>query len=165
VGAPRVDKQSQRFMEAFARVERPDLQLVVLSLDDDDIVPDDPRITALPYEFVDRDRYNRRLATLDVIALPFDPDGTMLTTGVVADVVGLGLPAIASTWAYLTETLGAAALVYDDDASLEALLTSVDPAQLDAAAEVSVALQEEQSWERAAALTLAAMERLGTRKL
>ena len=46
--------------------------------------------------------------------LPFDPKGEMLTTGVVGDVVGLGLPAIVSSWPYLTESLGAAGLVYDD---------------------------------------------------
>ena len=113
-----------RSWTAFAASSRHDLQLLVLSLDDEE-VPDDPRITALPYEFVPRDEYNRRLAAVDVIALPFDPQGEMLTTGVVADVVGLGLPAIVSSWAYLTESLGAAGLVYDDYDHLVGLLDSL----------------------------------------
>jgi hypothetical protein len=165
VGAPRIDKQTQRFMEAFARVDRADIQLVVLALDEADVVPDDARIAARPYEFADRTTYNRRLATLDVVALPFDPDGTMLTTGVVADVIGLGLPAIATTWGYLTETLGDAAIYYDGDATLEQLLATLDRDRLAVAAKGSAARRSDQSWDRAATLTLAAMEALGTRKL
>jgi hypothetical protein len=165
VGAPRVDKQTQQFMDAFARVERDDLQLLVLSLDEGETPPPDERITARPYEFIDRSEYNRRLATLDVIALPFDPAGTMLTTGVVADVIGLGLPAIVSTWPYLTETLGDAALAYDDDESLVRLLRDLDTGALAGATRASVALQDTTSWTRAAETTLAALEALGTRKL
>ena len=111
-------------MEAFAATKRDDMQLLVLSLDDEE-VPDDPRITARPYDFVARDEYNRRLAAIDVIALPFDPKGEMLTTGVVGDVVGLGLPAIVSSWPYLTESLGAAGLVYEDQDHLVQLLDSL----------------------------------------
>lgn len=165
VGAPRAEKQTQQFMETFAHVDRDDLQLLVLSLDEDETGPDDPRIVALPYEFVDRTTYNRRLAAIDVLALPFDPDGSMLTTGVVADVIGLGRPAIASTWGYLTETLGDAALVYDDHEALADLLAHLDAAALARAAEASAARQDATSWARAAQLTLDALLELGTRKL
>jgi hypothetical protein len=165
VGAPRVDKQTQAFMDAFARVERDDLELLVLSLDEDEVAPDDPRITARPYEFVDRAAYNRRLSAIDVVALPFDPDGTMLTTGVVGDVVGLGLPAIVTRWGYLTESLGDAALAYDDDEQLIELLHSLDAAALDRAAAATAALRDQYAWPHLAARTLAALEALGTRKV
>ena len=145
VGAPRRDKQTDAFMAAFASCDRDDLQLLVLSLDDEH-VPDDPRITALPYEFVDRTTYNRRLAAVDVIALPFDPDGEMLTTGVVGDVVGAGLPAITSTWGYATEALGAAGLVYRTPDELVELLESLSTAQLDKARRASAALQPQLDW-------------------
>jgi hypothetical protein len=149
VGAPRRDKQVQAFMDAFSATTRDDLQLVVLSLSDED-PPRDPRIVTQPYEFVERSTYNRRLAAADVIALPFAPDGEMLTTGVVADVVGLGLPAIASNWTYLTESLGAAALLYRSDRELTELLESLSEGSLDPARVASRALQEALSWDRIA---------------
>jgi hypothetical protein len=165
VGAPRVDKQTQAFMDAFARVERADLELLVLSLDEDEHVPDDQRITGLPYEFVDRALYNRRLSAIDVVALPFDPNGTMLTTGVVGDVIGLGLPAIVTRWAYLTESLGDAALAYGDDEQLIELLGALDEATLDRAATATAALRDRHAWPHLAERTLAALEALGTRKV
>jgi hypothetical protein len=146
VGAPRREKHVEAFMSAFARCQRDDVQLLVLSLDGE-AVPDDPRITALPYEFVDRDTYNRRLTVADVIALPFDPEGEMLTTGVVGDVVGAGLPAIASSWAYLAEALGEAAIVYESMDGLVDLLDSLSTAQLDEARDASIRLRSDLDWE------------------
>ena len=146
VGAPRREKQTGAFMEAFAATDRPDMQLLVLSLDDEE-VPEDARITARPYDFVARDEYNRRLAAVDVIALPFDPKGEMLTTGVVGDVVGLGLPAIISSWPYLTESLGAAGLVYDDYEHLVRVLDSLTEDDLAPARRASRALQDELAWD------------------
>ena len=151
-------------MEAFAATTRNDIQLLVLSLDGE-TVPDDPRIVALPYDFVSREEYNRRLVLADVIALPFDPDGEMLTTGVVGDVVGLGLPAIISSWAYLTETLGAAGLTYRSDAELIALLESLSRADLDRAAAASVRLQDDLAWDRIAAQFFAALVDAGAIKV
>ena len=111
LGAPRAEKQVQAFLDGFAASDRDDLQLVCWSLGPDDVVPDDPRIAvAEPYEMVDADLYARRLAACDLLALPFDPDGEMLATGVAADVVGLGLGALVSDWGYLTEVLGAAGI-------------------------------------------------------
>ena len=111
LGAPRAEKQVQAFLDGFAASDRDDLQLVCWSLGPDDVVPDDPRIAvAEPYEMVDADLYARRLAACDLLALPFDPDGEMLATGVASDVVGLGLGALVSDWGYLTELLGAAGI-------------------------------------------------------
>ena len=150
VGAPRRDKLVQDFMDAFAATSRTDLELLVLSLEDER-VPDDPRIVALPYEFVSRDVYNRRVAAADVIALPYDPSGEMLTTGVVADVVGLGRPAIASDWPYLTESLGDAALVYRSRDELIELLESLSRPALERAGRASRDLQPTLAWEGIAA--------------
>jgi hypothetical protein len=163
VGAPRREKQTDRFMEAFATTTRQDLELLVLSLDDEP-VPDDSRIVALPYEFLTREQYNRRLVVADVIALPFDPHGEMLTTGVVGDVVGLGLPAIVSSWPYLTESLGSAGLVYNSESELISLLESLSPAELDRAATASVGLQDHLAWDRIAAAFFSAMVDAGALK-
>jgi glycosyltransferase involved in cell wall biosynthesis len=149
VGAPRREKDVQAFMDAFAATTRDDLELLVLSLDGER-VPDDPRVVARPYEFVERAEYDRRMVAIDAVALPFDPDGQMLTTGVVGDVVGFGLPAIVSRWPYATEALGDAGIVYDDEDHLVRMLETVGPADLDRAARASRALRAELSWARLA---------------
>ena len=66
-------------MRAVSRCQRDDIELLVLSLRGDEDVPDDPRIVALPYEMVPREEYVRRLAAVDALVMPFDPDGEMLT--------------------------------------------------------------------------------------
>ena len=125
VGAPRPGKDTQLLLDGFAASTRPDVQLLVLSLSDED-VPDDPRITALPYEEVPRDQYDRRLATIDVLALPLE-GGTYLTTGQVADAVGAGIPALTSSWPYLAEVLGDAAIPYGRTAAdLAATIDGLD---------------------------------------
>jgi glycosyltransferase involved in cell wall biosynthesis len=156
VGAPRREKDVQAFMDAFAATTRDDLELLVLSLDGER-VPDDPRVVARPYEFVERAEYDRRMVAIDAVALPFDPDGQMLTTGVVGDVVGFGLPAIVSRWPYATEALGDAGIVYDDEDHLVRMLETVGPADLDRAARASRALRAELSWARLAPLFLDAV--------
>jgi len=165
VGAPREEKKTQMLMDAFARVPRDDLQLVVLSLGPEDVVPDDPRIHGVPHETVPREVFNRRLATIDVLAIPIE-GGDYLTTGQFADAVGLGIPAISSDWPFLVEMLGEAAIVYGAGPdALERCLRELDPARLEHAAADSRALQAEYDWSRIAGLTADLLESLGTRKL
>jgi hypothetical protein len=149
IGAPRAAKRVQDFMDAFAATTRPDLELIVFSLDGER-VPDDPRIHTFRPAFVDREAYGHRLALLDAVALPFDPGGEMLTTGLVADVVGAGLPAIVSRWPYLRETLGDAGISYGDEAELIEVLEGLNVEQLARAAAASRALQAPLDWERLA---------------
>jgi glycosyltransferase involved in cell wall biosynthesis len=132
IGAPRPGKDAQLLIDGFAACGRDDLQLLVLCHDGEK-VPDDERITALPYEEVPRPVYDRRLATIDVLALPLD-GGTYLTTGQVADAVGAGIPALVSPWPYLREVLGAAGIAYGSSAAdLTATLDALDDATLAAA--------------------------------
>jgi glycosyltransferase involved in cell wall biosynthesis len=129
VGAPRPGKDTQLLIDGVHAATRSDVQLLVLS-GDGEHVPDDPRITVLPYEEVPRDRYDRRLATIDLLALPLE-GGTYLTTGQVADAVGAGLPALVSPWPYLTEVLGDAAIPYGRTAAdLAATIDALDEATL-----------------------------------
>jgi hypothetical protein len=132
IGAPRPGKDTQLLIDGFAACGRDDLQLLILCHDGEKL-PDDERITALPYDEVPRPVYDRRLATIDVLALPLD-GGTYLTTGQVADAVGAGIPALISPWPYLREVLGAAGIPYGRTAEdLTATLESLDAATLDRA--------------------------------
>ncbi|HET6832730.1 MAG TPA: hypothetical protein VFH30_02595 [Acidimicrobiales bacterium] len=125
VGAPRPGKDTQLLLDGFAACRRDDLQLLVLCHDGERL-PDDPRITARPYEEVPRPVYDRRLAAIDVLAMPLD-GRTYLTTGQVADAVGRGIPALVSPWPYLREVLGDAAIPYGRTAAdLAATLDALD---------------------------------------
>ena len=125
VGAPRPGKDTQLLVDGFAACRRDELQLLVLCHAGERL-PDDPRITALPYEEVPRPVYDRRLAAIDVLALPLD-GRTYLTTGQVADAVGAGIPALVSPWPYLHEALGAAGIPYGHTAAdLAATLDALD---------------------------------------
>jgi hypothetical protein len=129
VGAPRPGKHTQLLLDGFHATHREDAQLLVLCLEGES-VPDDPRITALPYAEVPRDEYDRRLATIDVLALPLD-GGTYLTTGQAADAVGAGIPALTSPWPYLAEVLGGLAIPYGRTADdLAATIDGLDEATL-----------------------------------
>lgn len=157
LGAPRAEKEVQAFLDGFAGSGRDDLQLVCWSLGPDDVVPDDPRIVAAePYEMVDADLYARRLVACDLLALPFDPGGEMLATGVAADVVGLGLGALVSDWGYLAEVLGPAGIPCGHTpGSITAALDALTEEQVRAARAASRSLQAAQSWLVVAEQTLA----------
>ncbi len=148
VGAPRHDKLTQAFIEAFTRTSRPDLQLLVLSLGPDELDAgppvEDRRVHTVPYEFVPREVYDRRLATLDAVALPFAPDGDMLTTGTVGDVVAFGLPALVTGWPFLTEALGEAGVALGDDWT--ETLQGLTVGRLAEAAGAARALQDRYDW-------------------
>jgi glycosyltransferase involved in cell wall biosynthesis len=162
VGAPRPGKHTQLLIDGFHASTRDDLQLLVLSLDDE-TVPDDPRITALPYAEVPRAEYDRRLATVDVLALPLE-GGTYLTTGQVADAVGAGIPALVSPWPYLSEVLGDAAIPYGRTAAdLTATLDALDEATLARARAAIPARRAALDWTVAAEATWELLDEVAAR--
>jgi hypothetical protein len=162
VGAPRVEKDVQAVLDAFAATRRDDLELWVWSLRGDEVVPDDPRIHAERYVPVDRSVYDDRLRSLDALVLPFG-EGDMITTGTVGDVVAAGLPALVSGWGYLADALGEAGLPYGDD--LTATLEGLSREGLAAAEAAALALRPAMASERVAALHLALLEAVGTTRL
>ena len=162
VGAPRVEKDVQAVLDAFSRVERADVELHVYCLGPADVVPDDPRITAVPYEMVDRELYDARLRSLDVLVLPF-AEADMITTGTVGDVIGAGVPALVSDWGYLREALGEAGIPYGDD--LTAAIEGLDRSSLAAAAAAARRLRSSCSPETVARQHLELLESVGTTRL
>jgi glycosyltransferase involved in cell wall biosynthesis len=162
VGAPRPEKRVDIAMAAVAASSRDDIELLVTA---DLPVPDDPRVVELPYEQVSREEYNRRLAIIDVLVMPFD-DGEMLTTGTVGDAVGLGLPSLVSDWPYLAEALGDAGIRYGSSVSdLARCIDALDTQQLERARKAAVRLQTEYDWNRLAELHFELLEQVGTAKL
>jgi hypothetical protein len=162
VGAPRPEKRADIAMAAVAASSRDDIELLVTT---DLPAPDDPRVVVLPHARVSRAEYNRRLAVIDVLVMPFD-DGEMLTTGTVGDAVGRGLPSLVSGWPYLAEALGDAGIRYGSTVSdLTRCIDALDTRQLEQARQASVRLQAEYDWTRLAELHFALLEQVGTAKL
>jgi glycosyltransferase involved in cell wall biosynthesis len=151
-------------MRAVVRCQRDDVELHVSSLRGDEDVPDDPRIIATSYEMVPRADYDEQLRRLDALLMPFvDPDGDMLTTGTVGDAIGFGLPTIASSWPFLGETLGDAAVTYGrSEDELVACLDGLDDAALERAARAAERLQTATSWSAVAEMLWAELDRLGS---
>jgi glycosyltransferase involved in cell wall biosynthesis len=162
VGAPRPEKRADLVMAAVTSSSRDDVELLVTT---DLPAPDDPRIVALPPGRVSREEYNRRLAVIDVLVMPFD-DGEMLTTGTVGDAVGIGLPSLVSDWPYLAEVLGDAGIRYGSSASdLTRRIDALDAGQLDRARAAAVRLQAAYDWTRLASRHFELLEQVGTAKL
>jgi glycosyltransferase involved in cell wall biosynthesis len=111
VGTPRREKQIGMVVDAFTACGREDLELFILSLEPGTPAPNHPRIVARPYENVPREIYNRYLRAIDLLVLPFANEG-MLTTGIVGDAIGIGVPALISDWPFLYEVLGEAGIHY-----------------------------------------------------
>lgn len=148
VGAPRTEKLTQAVLDGVAACERDDLELVCWSLKGDEIVPDDRRIAeAERYRSVDPGVYATRLAACDVLALVFDEDGDMLTTGAAGDAIGLGLPTLRSDWGYLTEHLGDAGIAVGQTAeSIAAALDALTDTDLDAARTAALSRRDDLEW-------------------
>jgi glycosyltransferase involved in cell wall biosynthesis len=133
VGAPRPGKDTQLVIDAVHASARDDIGLLVLS-GSSETIPDDPRITVLPFVEVPRAEYDQRLRCLDALVLPLE-GASYLTTGQPADAVAAGLPCLTSAWPYLAEVLGDAAIPYGTTAAdLTATLDSLDDAALARAA-------------------------------
>jgi glycosyltransferase involved in cell wall biosynthesis len=162
LGAPRPEKRADIAMAAVAASSRDDIELLVCS---GLPAPDDPRIVVLPPKRVSRQEYNRRLAVIDVLVMPFD-DGEMLTTGTVGDAVGLGLPSLLSSWPYLAEALGDAGIRYGSSVSdLGRCIDALDTQQLERARRAALRLQADYDWNRLAELHFELLEQVGTAKL
>ena len=121
------------------------MQLCVWSLGDEQVPDDDRIVVAERYGVVDLEVYARRLFSLDALVLPFREG--MLTTGVAADAIGLGLPSLASDWEYLHEALGPAGIFYGSTAEdLAACIDAVSGDELRRAGAAAVAKQAETDW-------------------
>lgn len=160
LGAPRAERDVAGFLEALTSSRNEDLQVCCWSLEPGASTPSDPRIeVAETYRMVDSRTYGLRLAACDVIALPFNPHGEMLATGVAADVVGCAKAALVSDWPYLVEVLGHAGIPMGHTvSSMTAALDRLDADAVAGASESARSLQPAQSWDRAAELTLEVFE-------
>lgn len=157
IGHPRAEKRTMMAMDAFVAADRQDMQLLVLSLGDHDCIPTHPLIVALRHKALPRCQYNRRLRSIDVALMPFESG--MLTTGSVADVIALGIPAAISVWPFLSEMLGDAGIVYGDtQESLTSCIADLAPERILSARTATRALRSNFDYSVVASLALTALQ-------
>lgn len=117
VGHPRDQKDIASIVRGFSYIQPKDVELHIFSLDKGDYVQM-RGVHAERFRSVSRAKYNKRMADLDMLILPFRWTKPMLTTGLVGDVIGAGKPAFISDWPFLKEIVGPASICYgqtDDD--------------------------------------------------
>ena len=151
LGSPRVERQVMNFLQGVTLSTSHDFQVVCWSLRPSDQPPRDPRIAISEvYQFTSDAVHERRLAICDLIALPFDPDGEMLTSGFVSDAVGMGLGLLVSDWGFLKETCGDAAISCGNTPETVAeCLNGLTVSDVRVAKDASRTLRAKRSWETA----------------
>jgi hypothetical protein len=151
VGSPRQERNVGAFLDGVALSSNQEIEVVCWSLGPHDKVPDDPRIVvAETYQYVTDHTIAQRLAVCDLIALPMDPHGEMLTTGLSADALAMGCGILASEWEYLRETVSEASIVCGHTAqSVAACLDALDATSVERVKNASDALRPRYSWSQA----------------
>lgn len=151
LGGPRVERKVMDFLQGVTLSTSHNFQVVCWSLRPTDIPPRDPRIAiAEVHQFTNIKVHERRLAICDLIALPYDPDGEMLTSGFVSDANAMGLGLLVSDWGFLKETCGDAAIACGHTPeSVAECLNKLTVSDVRAAKEASRTLRETRSWETA----------------
>jgi glycosyltransferase involved in cell wall biosynthesis len=148
VGTPRKEKLVVEFLEGFARTIRDDMQITCWSLAEHEVVPDDRRIAiAERYRPVSNRTFRKRLAVCDVIAIPYQSDGEMLTTGLTGSAMEVGIGILRTDWPFLEEVFGDAGIYVGNDVeSFAAGLSRLTIDEIRLAQEASLELRRSHSW-------------------
>jgi hypothetical protein len=151
LGSPRVERKVMDFLHGVALSTSQDFQVVCWSLRPDEVPPRDPRIAiAEPRQFLSDETHSQQLAICDLIALPIDPNGEMLTTGFVPDAFAMGLGILTSDWEFLKETCGDAAIPCGHTPEAIAhCLDQLTVADVQAARKASYRIRDTRDWESA----------------
>jgi glycosyltransferase involved in cell wall biosynthesis len=161
IGRPQPEKQVGLIMNAFTRTTQSDRELLVTALLPEDTVPEDRRIRTIPRTgWLSRSTLTHQLTACDALIAANSGD-RYLTSGQVADAIGLGIPMIVPEWEFFREILGDAAIVYgttEDD--LRRCLEGLSFAEIERAAAAARALQKNYAWEQLARQTLDLFEQL-----
>ena len=165
LGRAQPEKQVDLILRAFHRAGRPDQQLLVNAVTPEMQVPDDPRIILLDdkrhADWLTRSEIARLVQVCDgLVAAHQGP--SYLTSGLVADAVGMGIPMLVPNWEFYREILGKAGFEYDgSEGGLSALFAEITPTQLAAGKQAAVTLQDRYAWPKLARQTLALFAELG----
>jgi hypothetical protein len=162
LGRPDRKKQVHFVIEAFMRSARNDIQLLTDAWPATEPQPNDPRIIVLPRNrWLARKEVSRRAHLCDAMVCAHDT-AHYLTSGIVADAVGLGIPLLAPRWAFFEEILGDAAFYHNNTPqNLAELLDRLQPDDIEAGSASVVRLQTKCEWTAIRCKTKAFYDQLG----
>ncbi|MCJ8331307.1 MAG: hypothetical protein HRT89_02785 [Lentisphaeria bacterium] len=147
IGRAQKEKQVQLIIDAFHKTDRDDIQLYLTATDSNINVPDDARIFAQPNNaFIEREEISEQAKVCDCFVSAHDGE-RYLTSGTVADAVGLGAAMLNIDWEYLTEICGDMAISFNGtEADLQNKFQSITVEEINQSKEKSKQLQEKYSW-------------------
>jgi glycosyltransferase involved in cell wall biosynthesis len=157
VGRWQKEKQIELVMEAFTRAARPDQQFVVSAYQPGAPKPSDPRIIFLPRDgYLPREQFSEYMLLCDALVTAHVGGRSYLTSGIVADAVGEGIPLLVPRWEFFTEMLGDSAFYHDGTVdSLAALFASITEADMERGKAMTRALQPKFAWPALSGKTVA----------
>jgi hypothetical protein len=148
VGQPRRERLVAEFLEGFSQTLRHDMEIACWSLSEHDVVPNDPRIViAEKHKYVLNRTMKMRLRVCDVISIPYQEDGEMLTTGVITSAVEAGIGILRTDWPFLKEVAGDVGIYIGSDVgSFTAGLSHLTVDDVERAKRASLELRRASNW-------------------
>ncbi|MBW2060985.1 MAG: glycosyltransferase [Deltaproteobacteria bacterium] len=162
LGRPQKEKQVELITRAFHKGARQNQQLLVAAVTKDMELPDDPRIIPIYRKgWLSREEIACHVRVCDALVCAHTGQ-TYLTSGQVADAVGVGIPMLVGEWGFFREIMGDAAWYFNGaESDLAQLFGHITSTDIEAGKRASTALQHKYSWPLAAAKTLALFKKLG----
>jgi hypothetical protein len=156
-GGWRKEKQAEMVMEAFTKAARPDQQLVITAYQPGTPNPADPRIIFLPRgSYMSNEQVTDYNHLCDAFVSGHSGQRSYLTSGLLADAIGEGIPVVVPRWEFFIEMVGDAAIYHDATVeSLAQLFASITVADIERGKAAFRALQPKFAWPALAAKTLA----------
>lgn len=169
LGRYQKEKQIEMIVEAFHKAGKADQQLVLTAYhrpsekapEGRPVLPEDRRIVKLPRnDWMVREEIARHTKVCDVLVAAHTGD-TYLTSGLVADAVGLGITMLVPDWAFFREIMGEGALYHDNTAAgLERAIAGLTVEKVELAKQASRGLYQRYDYRTLSPRILAAFRAL-----
>lgn len=151
LGRPQPEKRVADIVRAFLAGAGSDRQLLVTALGSGERLPSDPRLAYRPRSrWLAREEIAMQVKCCDCL-VAWHGGGSHLTSGLVADAIGAGIPMLVNAdWEYWREIMGTAALTYVDEDGLAEAFAAVTPADIARGALAAASLRPAHDWTKVA---------------
>lgn len=162
LGRPQAEKRVAEIARAFLERAGKDRQLLVSAIGLDETLPADSRLACRPRSrWLAREEIAVQLKCCDCL-VAWHGGGSHLTSGLVADAIGAGIPMLVNAdWQYWHEALGTAALSFQGRDSLAKAFETVTPAEIARGGIAAKALRPTCDWTHSAQETVGLFARVG----
>jgi hypothetical protein len=147
LGRPQPGKRVADIARAFLAGAGVDRQLLVTAVGPDERLPSDPRVARRPRShWLAREEIAMQVKCCDCL-VAWHGGGSHLTSGLVADAIGRGIPMLVNAdWEYWREIMGTAAITYVDEDGLAEAFATLTTAHIARGATAAVSLRPAHDW-------------------